>query len=71
MLTRKCYFPSTTDPCEGQEMTSCPAAIEKKCVLASTREACLGINSRRRIAAGGQVSIRIDRNGEVRVDDDV
>jgi len=37
----------TTDPCKGQEMTSCPAAIEKQCVFAKTRDGCLGVNRRR------------------------
>lgn len=40
----------STDPCEGQEMSACPAATtgSSACVFAKTREDCLGVLARRK-----------------------
>ncbi len=37
----------STDPCEGQEISACPAATAQ-CVFAKTREDCLGVLGRRK-----------------------
>ena len=40
----------STDPCEGQEISACPAATVGRtaCVFAKTREDCLGVLARRK-----------------------